>query len=185
MTDEYVSARTPSGSRVVRKSLAQDRGWPYRLLAEQPLSAAEQRVRARERAEVEVARSAMAKVAAARRGGQWSEERGLGGGKVVLTERERRSLERQIGVPVADAQDARRKMKERGMRFLEKGEEMEATLQAQIDYADRDGRRRGEPSPTQFPGWDKLAGAKAPAPFDHAGRLAYHTARLARQNSDD
>ena len=78
--------------------------------------------------------------------------RGLGNGRVVLTERERKSIERQIGVPVRDAQDARRKMKLRGIRPVEKGEFIDEVTKAHEDYAASGGEARGEPPPFKFPG---------------------------------
>ena len=49
--------------------------------------------------------------------------RGLGGGRSFLTQRERKSLQTYIGVPVESAQDARREMAKRGLRQTEKGEQ--------------------------------------------------------------
>lgn len=68
--------------------------------------------------------------AAVRRQKKDDGRRGLGSGRVVLTERERRSLETQIGEPVSDAQDARRKMAAKGMRLTEKGEFADEMLDA-------------------------------------------------------
>lgn len=48
--------------------------------------------------------------------------RGIGGSKCVLTQAERKSLSEYIGQPVESAQDARRAMKAKGLRFAEKGE---------------------------------------------------------------
>lgn len=61
--------------------------------------------------------------------------RGVGGAKVHLSERERKSLENYIGLPVEDAQDARRKMRRRGVRFVEKGEEVDERFDAHVAAA--------------------------------------------------
>lgn len=106
--------------------------------------------------------------------------RGLGNGRVVLTERERVSLERYIGEPVRDAQDARKKMKAKGLRFTEKGEELDETCEAHIDYAMSGGEKRGEALPEKygFQGWDRYGIMPSPKPFDFEGRLRYHRERL-------
>lgn len=95
--------------------------------------------------------------------------RGVGGAKVHLSAAERKSIERLTGVKVFDAQDARRAIKGTGMRFLEKGEELDETLQRQA---------AGESVP--FPGWDKLGAMKAPPKFNFEERLAFHEGRIGR-----
>ena len=51
---------------------------------------------------------------------------GHGGGlnKVTLTKAERDSIELQTGIPVVDAQDAKRALAAKGLRLLEKGEDV-------------------------------------------------------------
>ena len=131
----------------------------------------------RAKTEARTARAAFAKVCGARGD---SEDRALGGAKVHLSQKERLSIERHIGVPVADAQDARKKMKERGFRFLEKGEEMDRHLKAQKEWVENGGRDSGVPCPkeAQFQGWDAMGMMRKPEHFDFAERLAYHKQRL-------
>lgn len=86
--------------------------------------------------------------------------RGLDG-KVHLSQVERKSIERLTGIKVYDAQDARRAIKAKGMRFLEKGEELDETLKRQ---------EAGEKVP--FPGWDRLGVMPAPKSFDWEESLA-------------
>lgn len=93
--------------------------------------------------------------------------RGVGGAKVHLSAAERKSIERLTGVKVVDAQDARRAIKSTGMRFLEKGEELDETLKRQ---------EAGEKVP--FPGWDKLGLLPKVPDFNFDERLAYHRQRL-------
>lgn len=45
-----------------------------------------------------------------------------GTNKVVLTQKERQSLEMQIGEPIGDMHDAKRALKAKGLRFVEPGE---------------------------------------------------------------
>ena len=92
--------------------------------------------------------------------------RGLGGAKVHLSAAERKSIERLTGVKVFDAQDARRAIKAKGMRFLESGEELDETLKKQ---------EAGEKVP--FPGWDRLGVMKAPKPFNFEERYAANRER--------
>lgn len=93
--------------------------------------------------------------------------RGLGGAKVHLSVEERKAVERLTGIPVYDAQDARRAVKAKKMRHLEDGEELDTTLKRQA---------AGEKVP--FPGWDKLGLMPAVKPFDFEKRLAEHRQRL-------
>ena len=86
----------------------------------------------------------------------WSEEKGLGTG--TLTERERRSLEMQLGVPIQDAQHARAVMKAKGVRFEEKGEASYEEGNAMVQ-----GREWGGRSP--------LSGPRREFHFDHAAEL--------------
>jgi hypothetical protein len=95
--------------------------------------------------------------------------RGIGGAKVHLSAAERKSIERLTGVNVWDAQDARRACKATNMRPLEKGEELDDTINRQ---------QAGESVP--FPGWDKLGAMKAPPKFNFEERLAFHEGRLGR-----
>lgn len=88
----------------------------------------------------------------------WSEERGLGTGRVVLTEKERRSLSMQLGVPIEDAQHARRVMKERGVRFEEKGE---------ASYEEGNAFANGK----EWNGRSPLSGPRREYHFDHAEEL--------------
>ena len=112
-----------------------------------------------------------------------SENRALGGAKVHLSQKERKSLERYIGLPVEDAQDARRKMKMKGMRFMEKGEELERILAAQQEYADCNGKARGLPPPHPGFTWGDLTGQKVPE-IDWHERLRYNMAKQ-RQMAQD
>lgn len=117
----------------------------------------------------------------------WSENRGLGGATVHLSEKERKSLETFIGEPVEDAQHARRLMREKGLRFLERGEETERVIAGTIDYAESGGEARGEridPS-CDFGGWDRYRPMPAIKPFDSAGRLAYHLERERRAREEN
>lgn len=93
--------------------------------------------------------------------------RGVGGARVYLSPEERKSIERLTGVPVWDAQDARAAIKAKGMRFLEKGEELDETLKRQ---------EAGEK--VDFPGWDRLGLMPKPKDFDFDSRLAFHRQRL-------
>ena len=77
-----------------------------------------------------------------------SENRGLGNGRVHLSQRERKSIENITGIKVFDAQDARRALKMKGMRFQEPGEEAAEVFKQQIEYGESKGRERGIPSPT-------------------------------------
>lgn len=103
-------------------------------------------------------------------------------GKVFLTQAERKSLERYIGEPVWDAQDAKRKMKAKNLRFSEKGEEAQERIDATIDYAEADGEKKGEKmdSRLDFVGWDKLLPSKykSPEQFDFEARVKFHEQRL-------
>lgn len=93
--------------------------------------------------------------------------RGIGGAKVHLSAAERKSIERLTGVKVFDAQDARRAIKAKGMRFLEKGEELDETLKKQ---------EAGEKVP--FPGWDKLGVMPRVKEFNFEERYAMHRERF-------
>lgn len=93
--------------------------------------------------------------------------RGVGGAKVHLSAAERKSIERLTGIPVMDAQDARRAIKMKGMRFLEKGEELDETLKKQA---------AGESVP--FPGWDRLGVMEKPKEFNFEERLARNRQRF-------
>lgn len=111
--------------------------------------------------EAETLRSAVEKIRGAHG------PRGLGGAKVHLSAEERKAIERHTGIPVFDAQDARRAMKATGMRHLEPGEELDETLKRQ---------EAGEKVP--FPGWDKLGLMKTPKPFNFEERLAANRQRF-------
>lgn len=62
--------------------------------------------------------------------------RGVGGAKVVLTQAEKSSLYNYTGVRVDDAQHARRVMKEKNVRFCEKGEQSYDMIDALKEHAD-------------------------------------------------
>lgn len=186
MTDEMVAVGCPSGcgqycgcgkSKIRLASSCVKRGISYKLLTAQPLTPREKREQERERCEVSTRKLAIEKLFGKR---DESENRGIGGAKVHLSAAERKSIERFIGVPVEDAQDARRKMKERGFRFIERGEEMDNRLRLQKEWAEAGGEKAGVPLPdgAGFPGWDKLGMMKTPEPFDFADRLTYHRNRL-------
>ena len=179
---EMVAVDCPSGcggecdcgkSRPVKKAWAQAHDVGYKLLHTQPLTLAERRTRERDRDELSSRQSALQKLSGKK---DISENRGIGGAKVHLSQKERKSIERMIGVPVEDAQDARRKMKERGFRFIDKGELVDQQTRATIDWADADGEKRGLKRPAElekFVGWDKLMGKTMDTSFDHAERLKY------------
>lgn len=183
MTEEMVAVDCPSGcrgcdcrcgkSRAVKKSWAVKHDKAFKLLSSQPLTLAERRELKRDREEIETRKSAILKLAGAR---DWSENRGIGGSKVHLSAKERKSLERFIGCPVDDAQHARRLMKEKGLRFIEKGEFHDTETEALVRWAESGGEARGEVPPEilqRFPGWDMLAeGRKREWSFDHAKELA-------------
>lgn len=111
------------------------------------------------------------------KGVKWSENRGIGGSKVHLSQKERKSLERFIGEPVADAQDARAKMRVKGLRFLEPGES--SYIDDTVEWADSGAEARGEPLPDslKFPGWDRMLG-RSREPIDAHALLAHHMRRL-------
>lgn len=100
--------------------------------------------------------------------------RGLGGGRSTLTAAERKSLETQLGVPIHDAQDARRVMRERGVRFMEKGEAVDEETDALIDYAEAGGT--GEPPEIlRHPG--AFVPLRKPEAFNHAEEFKKAEAR--------
>lgn len=157
--------------KFVRESKAYRDGTPFKLASSQPKTKKEL---AEEKA-LEKEKAALDKAVRHLYG-----PRGIGGSRVTLTERERVSLERYIGEPVRDAQDARMKMKRKGLRFSEPGEESEEMFEAHIDYALSGGEKRGEALPEKygFQGWDRYGVMPSPKPFDFEGRLRYHQERL-------
>jgi hypothetical protein len=184
MPDIYVVADCKRGcgmtcicgtGRLIRQSAAFRDSIPFKLASSQPKTKKE----LAEDAALEKEKAALDKAIR-----HLSGPRGIGGGKVTLTERERVSLERYIGEPVRDAQDARMKMKRKGLRFAEPGEESEELFEAHIDYARADGEKRGEALPEKygFQGWDRYGVMPSPKPFDFEGRLRYHQERLGERN---
>lgn len=193
MIDEMVAVGCPSGcgqycgcgkSKIRLSSACVALGISYKLLTQQPLTPREKREQERDRAEVANRRTVVEKLFGKRDG---SENRGLGGAKVHLSRAERKSIENFTGIPVYDAQDARRALKAKGVRFIERGEETDTRFRAQREWVDAGGEKSGVPMPAEagFPGWDKLGMMKTPEPFDHAGRLAYHQAQLGGSSSND
>jgi len=185
MSEEIVMAVFANGTTGLRKKTwCQRTGTSYRLLEHQPLTPKEKRALERQNEEDRQAiedREALA--AMVRRGvfreKERSQNRGIGGGKVHLSAAERESLSRFIGAPVEDAQHARRLMKEKGMRFLERGERSEEIIDATIDYAESGGEQRGEAFREEFQLRNDELGFVAPAKrFDFAERLKYHRERL-------
>ena len=183
--DEMVAVGCPSGcgqycgcgkSKVRLSSTCVARGISYKLLTQQPPTPREKREQERERAEVATQRTVIEKLFGKR---GLSQEKGLGGAKVHLSQAERKSIENFTGVKVFDAQDARRALKAKGMRFLERGEETEAMLDAHVKWADSDGEKRGAPLPKEceFPGWDAYGIMPKVPVVDWQERLAYHQAR--------
>lgn len=170
-------------SKVRLASSCVKRGISYKLLTAQPLTPREKREQERDRAEVSTRRTAIEKLFGKRDG---SENRGLGGSKVHLSAAERKSIENFTGIKVFDAQDARRALKAKGMRFLERGEETDAMLKAHVEWADSDGEKRGAPLPKEceFPGWDAYGIMQKVPVVDWKERLAYHQARERERSRD-
>lgn len=69
--------------------------------------------------------------------------------KVTLTEREKKSLSKQLGEPVEDANHAKRIMREKGLRLMERGEkawEQGDALEAWVDNGSTGECPVGDPS---------------------------------------